>query len=287
MPKDKKMPKEYALVVSLIIFFVVIIIVGTIRVINITRYNSVKVDLSSLAVIEQDTSINYNMYNIGIVNALREKYSVDVYYGDNINVQSVDAVGISKDKDIFNMLLNISNTLSMYPDSLIKEIEEKGYTVSIYLVDHFNTNMEALANRNSIGQFKIYMSKNTNIERALHHEFYHILDYYIKLEKEDKAKLYEDWENINPQGFVYTEDVDNITGKYVYEGKSGAYFVTAYAKYSEKEDRAETFAEMVTADRQELFFENGEPISSKMNILKKVLINSFESINISTKIVSD
>ena len=284
MSKEKKIPNEYMVKISLIIFFLVIIIVGIFRLSYILNNRDIIVDLDSLKNIEPDTSIDYNSYNIGIARAIYNRYHISVYYGDKINLESVNGINISDDKGIFLMLVSISNALSKYPKDIIKEYEEKGYSVSIYLVDHFTTNMEALANRNSIGQFKIYMSNTTNIERAMHHEFYHILDYYIKLETNEE-KAYESWALYNPDGFVYSSDINNLTGKYVYDKNKGAYFVTVYAKYSVKEDRAETFAEMITASKNELFFSKNEPIKGKMDIIKNVLINTFKTISPYEKIV--
>ena len=285
MSKEKKLPKEYAIKESLIIFFLVITIVGTYRLIKIFDRKEVQIDLEKINVIEQDTSINYSTYNIALANALEERFGIDIYYGDKLNLESVNAVNIQDEKEIFSMLIEVANTLSRYPDSLVREIEQKGYKVYIYLVSYFTTNMEALANRNSIGEFKIYMSNTINIERTLHHEFYHILDYYIKLENNEDI-LYKDWKMYNPEDFEYKADVKLIDGKYVYKGDSGAYFVSAYAKYSEKEDRAETFAEMVTANKSEAFFKRKEPIYSKMNIIKNALITSFKTITSKDSIVA-
>ena len=285
MTKEKKLPNEYAVKVSLIIFFLVIIIVGIVRLNIVTKNKEVIVDLDSLKDIKNDTNIDYTSYNLGIANAIYRRFGISVYYGDNINLESVNAENILDKSKIFSMLVSITNALSKYPNNLIKEFEAKGYTVSIYLVDHFNTNMEALANRNSIGQFKIYMSNTLNIERAMHHELYHILDYYIKLES-DEFKAYESWGDFNPEGFAYSQDVSNLTGKYVYNQSKGAYFVTVYAKYSVKEDRAETFAEMVTANEGELFFNEGEPIKGKIDIIKKVLIDTFKTISPNEVIVN-
>ena len=126
---------------------------------------------------------------------------------------------------------------------------------------------------------KIYISNTLDMNRALHHEFYHILDYYIKLET-DEGLAYTMWDKYNPKGFEYSEDVNNITSKYVYKGEEGAFFVTAYAKYSEKEDRAETFAEMMTATKDELYFSENGPINGKIGIIKKVLYNTFETVRL-------
>lgn len=279
MSKEKKMPKEYAIVVSLAIFFTIVILVGTIRLYLISKNNFETIDLSVLDAIETDTNIDLANYNLRIANGIKQVYGIDVYYGENLGLNSVNAVAITDDTVIFDMLKEINIMLSMYPKNLVSEIEEQGYEISIYLVDYFTTNIEALANRNSIGQMKIYMSNTTDIQRALHHEYYHILDYYIKLET-DEALAYLDWSKYNPMNFEYTEDIDNITQKYVYDGKPGAYFVTAYAKYSVKEDRAETFAEIMTASKDELFFNENEPIKSKINIIREVLYKTFETIRL-------
>ena len=283
MSKDKKIPKEYAIVVSLIIFFTIVIITGGIRIYLVTKDRLERVDLANIDVIELDTNVDMSSYNLRIANSMRQAYSIDVYYGSMPGLESVSAIAVTDNTVIFNMLRELNSALSQYPKDLIAEIESKGYEISIHLVDCFTTNVEALANRNSIGQMKIYMSNTADIERALHHELYHILDYYIKLES-DESLVYRNWNKYNPKGFKYIDDIDAITAKDVYVGMPGAYFVTAYAKYSEKEDRAETFAEMLTASRDELFFNEDGPIKGKMEVIKKVLYDSFNSVKLEDKL---
>ena len=279
MAKEKKMPKEYAIIVSLAIFFSVVTIVGSFRLYLLTKTETTALDLNNIDVVETDTNIDMASYNLRITNAIRQKYDIDIYYGDEINVQSVNAVPLTDENEIFNMLREVNEVLEEYPQDLIREMEQKGYEISIYLVSYFTTEAEALANRNSIGQMKIYISNTINVKRALHHEYYHILDYYIRLETDERL-AYLNWDKYNPKGFEYTEDINNITSKYVYEGEPDAYFVTPYAKFSEKEDRAETFAEMLTASKMESFFEQG-PIKGKIDIIKKVLFNTFNCVRTS------
>ncbi|MBR6689401.1 MAG: hypothetical protein IKL68_05240 [Clostridia bacterium] len=273
--KEKKMPKEYAAIVTLCIFFTIITIVGGIRLYFVISIDRARVDLENIDIIEQNTTIDTNRMNLAISNTIEEEYGIDVYYGEGVNAVSVNATNITDSSEIFAMLRELAGALAKYPQNLIKEIEDKGYMVSLHLVDKFNNNIEALANRNSIGQFNIYMSNNLDIERAFHHEFYHILDYYIKLETMERYNM---WNKYNPKGFKYSNNVNSLTSKYVYKGQSGAYFVTTYAKYSEKEDRAETFAEMMTANRMELFFTEGENIKYKMNLIISVLKKSFVTV---------
>lgn len=274
MEKQKSLAREYMIIVSLVIFFTLVTFVGAFRLFMLDE--TAEIDLETIDVIEQNANIDYNSYNAQIANLIEKEYGIEVYYGSRINVESVNAVNITDSKDIFNMLVNISNSLEKYPDDLVRIIEQKGYTVSIYLVDYFNNNMEALANRNTIGQFKIYISNTYDIERAFHHEFYHIMDYYIKLER-NQTMLYKDWNLYNPKGFEYVHDVSNITSKYVYFGEMGAYFVTAYAKFSETEDRAETFAEMITRENSMEYFAASAHVIGKMNIIKYVLNSTFET----------
>lgn len=284
MSKEKRIPKEYAIVVSLMIFFTIVIFTGAIRVYLITKDRVDIIDLSNIDVIETNTNMDISTYNTRIANSIRQIYDVDVYYGDIVDAQSVNAVAINNNDDIFYMLKCVNDMLEQYPANLVREIEARGYEISVNLVDSFSSEVEALANRNSIGQMKIYISNTENITRALHHEWFHILDYYVRLES-DETIAYLNWSNYNPTDFVYLEDVNNITSKYVYDGEPGAYFVTAYAKYSDKEDRAETFAEMVTASKDEIFFNDSEPIKGKINILSRVLRNTFESIRMDNNLV--
>lgn len=277
MSKEKRIPKEYAIVISLMIFFTIVIITGATRVYLITKDRINTVDLTNIDILEQNTNVDLASYNSRIANSIRQKYNVDIYYGISANAESVEAIPVMENETIFNMLKIINNVLEEYPQELISEIESRGYELSIHLVDHFKVNVEALANRNSIGQMKIYMSNTEDIKRAMHHEFFHVLDYYIRLETDENI-AYLNWSSYNPRGFEYIENINNITSKYVYDGNKGAFFVTPYAKCSEKEDRAETFAEMLTADKEEVFFNEDEPIRGKMDILGRVLENTFETI---------
>ena len=277
MSKEKTMQKEYAVVVSLILFFAIVIVVGATRIFLITTDGLDRVDLNSVDILEEDTNIDLSNYNIRLANTIKSVYGIDVYYGLMAEIDSVNAVAVTDTTVVFNMLKEVNSVLARYPRDIVREIEAKGYELSIYLVDYFATNIEALANRNNIGQMNIYMSNTEDFKRALHHEIYHILDYYIRLETDENI-AYINWEKYNPKEFEYTEDINNITSKYVYNGDTGAYFVTLYAKYSEKEDRAETFAEMMTVPEYATFFSEDEPIKGKINVIKNVLYNNFSTV---------
>lgn len=283
MSETNKKKEEYSLILYLIIFFVIVSLVGFSRLLIILSANDgkSKIDLSYIDASQYSASDNITNVNLSIKNILEKHYGVDIYYGEStkVIVKSVEAKELIDNKETFNMLKQVYDTLSKYPVNIINEIENKGYRVSIYLVDFFNNSNAALANRNSNGEFNIYISRIGNFERTLHHEVYHILDYYIKLEEEEEV-LYKNWEKYNPEGFKYTGNVEFITSNHVYTtGVSGASFVSAYAKYAQKEDRAETFAQMMIDMQREVYYNEGEKIREKIDIISKVLKNTFVTVN--------
>ena len=79
MAKEKKMPKEYAIVTSLMIFFTLVILIGSIRIYLVTKDRIDSIDLSTINVIESDTNIDMSSYNLRIANSIREKYNTDVF----------------------------------------------------------------------------------------------------------------------------------------------------------------------------------------------------------------
>ena len=66
MPKGEKMPKEYAIVVSLMIFFTIVILVGGIRIYLVTSHRLNVVDLTQVQTIESNTIVDVSNYNLKI-----------------------------------------------------------------------------------------------------------------------------------------------------------------------------------------------------------------------------
>ena len=134
----------------------------------------------------------------------------------------------------------------------------------------FNDNNIALASKNNLNQYRMYLSNDVNFERAFHHEFFHILEYYMA----DRVKyLYYAWNSYNPSGFEYEEDVTKLTDEFVYskyateEENKHTYFLTKYSKVSPREDRAEMFADLMMINKKEGYLKNGTNIDNKINYL--------------------
>ena len=79
-------------------FFVIVILVGTVRIFLITKDKIQEVDLADIDVIETDTNIDFSSYNLRIANSIKDTYGIDVYYGDSLNLESVNAVPITDDE---------------------------------------------------------------------------------------------------------------------------------------------------------------------------------------------
>ena len=102
----------------------------------------------------------------------------------------------------------------------------------------------------------------------------------------DKVKyLYHSWNSYNPSNFEYNSDVSVLSNEYVYskyatdEENMNAYFVTKYSKVSEKEDRAELFANLMMLSKREGYLKNGSNIKNKINYLVNEI---YENVSISS-----
>lgn len=274
--------KDYSITVNLFIFLTLICIVGTVRIIivSVTGVNRFE-SLDLIDEVKYDANQNMSETIQKVKNTLENYYDINVYYGSVLQdiAPQVNANVLYDEKATLDMLQRINAELAKYPEGLIDEVERAGYKISIYLVKDFNNSNIALANRTSTGNFNIILSNDPEFEKSMHHEFYHILEYYIKLEF-DMAVAYEYWETYNPAEFVYTNNVGNITGKYVYgmDSENELSFVTLYSKYSAAEDRAEVFSEMMVSKEDYLSNTKAQNILHKMENITNVLDTIFMSV---------
>lgn len=229
--------------------------------------------------------------NIEIAEEINRVYHLNVVYGDSTKylVNSVDATAIYDSNDVNEMLLELVKCLEKYPNNIFKEIQLKDYNVEVCLVNYFNNDNLALATRDSNNNFKIYLSNNKSddkMKNSVHHEMYHILEYYMKLEF-DINELYKDWYLYNPQDFKYEENISLLTTDYVFNlDKYGrSYFVSVYSKVSDKEDRAEVFASTMVAEDKPLYYTDSiGAIKNKMKLISDVIKQCFYSVEYGTSI---
>ncbi len=233
---------------------------------------------------QKNIESNVEQENKYYINKIKNDYGIIIEYGEDAKsfLSSVNA-NVQNDINIVNNNIKIIyNALKKYPNDVFSIFKNDGYNLHILLVSNFNDNNIALASKNSLNQYRIYLSNDIDFERAFHHEFFHILEYYMA----DKVKyLYYAWNSYNPSGFNYEEDVSKLTDEFVYnkyateDENSNTYFLTKYSKVSPREDRAEIFAELMMINKKEGYLKKGTNINAKVNYL---LNEIYENISISS-----
>jgi hypothetical protein len=109
---------------------------------------------------------------------------------------------------------------------------------------------------------------------AIHHEFYHVLDY------RDDGEVYRDetWSALNPPGFRYGPGGINVQddafGFFLVDDAPG--FLTRYATSGVEEDKAEVFSRMIVAPREVARRAAADPVLARKVERMKTLMKKFE-----------
>ena len=217
----------------------------------------------------EDTVEQENKYYI---NKIKDEYGINIVYGNDEKsfINSINAQPQYDINIVNNNIKIIYDALKKYPYNIFKMYKDKKYGLYIILLDKFNDNNIALASKNTLNQYRIYLSNNEDFERSFHHEFFHVLEYYMA---DQTDYLYYSSNSYNPYGFNYESNINKLTDEFVYDKhlsdseNVNSYFLTKYSKVSEKEDRAEMFAELMILDKKEKFLENGSRIKEKIRYL--------------------
>lgn len=262
--------------------FTYIIIFSCIASLSLLLYKELDISSGIEEILYQkDTISSVEQENKYYINKIKNEYGIIIEYGDSekSSIMSVDA-NVQYDVNIANNNIKIIyKALKKYPEDVF-DIFEKKYSLSIILVSSFNDNNIALASKNNLNQYKIYLSNDINFERAFHHEFFHIIEYYMS---DNTNYLYYSWNSYNPSGFKYEDNISKLTDEFVYNSSlpssenENAYFLTKYSKTSEKEDRAEIFAEMMTLNKKEDYLKKNSKIYNKIIYLMNEI---YENISI-------
>lgn len=299
MVKHEIKNKHYSLSV---IFSLFIVIMASFVFMNLTNteskqnkqeevgYESIQ-SINPLVIDKSNNDIDKSASNIKLIEEIERVYNIDILYGQGTEylAKTVNANAIYDSKKINKILLEIVSCLKKYPSNIFKEIELQDYTIEICLVSYFSDDNIALATRDSNNNFKVYLSDNENmqkLQRAVHHEIYHILEYYMKLEY-DINELYKNWTSYNPEDFIYQGDITLLDTNYVYDlDKYGRhYFVSVYSKVSDKEDRAEVFADtMISEDMPGYYLDSNSAIKNKMKLISDVIKDCYYTVEYNTSI---
>lgn len=272
---EEEVHKKKASLISVVILFLILILI---TILFIKKLEAPDINSESLSLVNADSKeyiASKKMEIDSYISSLNELYGINVLYGeDTINyANKVDAT-VETDLNIVNNNVKVLfHTLEKYPRGMFDVFKNKEYKMDVILLDSFTNNNLALASKNNLKEIKLYVSNTDKFERAVHHELFHVFEYYMA----DKNKyVFEQWTNLNPSIFKYQSDVLKLDNNYVYLKDSNTdnwYFVTKYAKTSEKEDRAETFAELMMLQKKPEYLESNTNIKKKAdNIMSEMSI---------------
>ena len=229
----------------------------------------------------QKSSLTVEDENTVYINRIRKEYGITVMYGKQAEPFATRLEAVSQyDENILNNNLKIIyDALKKYPMDVFNMSISKENPTYIMIVDHFNNNNLALASRNNLDEYRLYISNTENLERAFHHEMYHVLEYYMA---KNNTNLFSSWKVLNPKDFSYNSDTSKLNSDYVYKKEevgqekisvtnNNYYFVTKYSKSAEREDRAEIFAELMMLDYVPSYLGKGQNIRNKVDYIFKTI----------------
>lgn len=270
---ENKSPKRLSIITDIILL--IPIIFATIIVIKAFKIPSLDDEATEVLSLETQNQTVYQE-NEYYIKKIKNEFGINVAFGKNVEnfAKRVDATAQYDENIINNNIKIIYKALEKYPIEVFDMSLSKENPIYIMMVDKFENNNLALASRNNLDEYRIYISNTEKLERAFHHEMYHVLEYYMS---KGGKKLYNEWANLNPKDFQYNEDTSKLTKDYVYDKESedvtNSYFLTKYSKATEKEDRAEIFAEIMILKNAPVYLKSDCNIRKKVDSIKNTLNN--------------
>ena len=223
------------------------------------------VDLNSLIIDKNDA----------LRKEIEQQFQVSVYYGKETANYTVAGIGTSEITDevvIYNQLMRLKNTLSLYPTGLFLEIKNGGIPLSIYLINSYSENSITGITDSNYNYAKISIAAIYPFEESFYHESYHYIERYMFRE----GASFNSWDALNPEGFTY----GSIYNRYSYANTflAESPFVNNYAQSSDAEDRASTFEYMMASSKASCL-NNGNTIWQKATYMARTLEASLDSVS--------
>ncbi|MEG1819551.1 MAG: hypothetical protein RR012_03820 [Oscillospiraceae bacterium] len=214
------------------------------------------------------------------------KYGITVQAGTTADVwYKGSCYGITDSKLIASWLDIIEKQLARYPSGFFMDLND----ITTLKIKLLKTIPEASGFASHEISTDMFIALNTSIgtsgfpDRVFNHEIMHIIDRYIYLKSWNAAadaylSPLDATTAIVPAGFSWgdTSNANTTIDKNV--AVQERYFVTAYAKTNDKEDRAETFTDyMFRPYKKEYMQDPSYPIPRKQAIIAKSIRDYFPS----------
>jgi hypothetical protein len=234
-----------------------------------------------------------NEKNKELKKELKDEYGIDVYYRKAIKDTRVYKEQLAEDElfiknrilgakplDIYFIQLELQAFLERLPDGFVREIytdykdsESNHKSLQIFIFRRMldDENVSAYAQAWSTDMHIAFATESFNTTQ-ISHEFMHLIDYRIEDYYSTKGRnLYEEWEELNPEGFEYNPEQDF----------NEEYFPTVYAMTDQQEDRADLFMTLCDysgrRETPDFVYAEGK-LYKKAQYLCKAIRESFPSV---------
>lgn len=179
-------------------------------------------------------------------NKIQDSYGITIKYGEETigyTVSNITTVPITDPEIIRQQLVQLNNTLKLYPDGMFKEIRNGGIPLTIILVKSYSQENVTGVTDSSYSFANISIAAVYPFMESFFHESYHYIERYLL----KKGVDYNSWNSLNPENFQYGVIYNNLS--YSNTFMENAPFVNNYAQTAATEDRASTFEYMMASSK--------------------------------------
>lgn len=211
-------------------------------------------DLSSIEKIDNDTQSSYeNILINNKIKYLKNNYNVTISFDVDSGLHGDYEISkITNYNDIVNALSYVEDYFLMFNKEFFTRFYEMNMNgLKIFLASDIKGSKDGYNLTDVVGlsyqknnTYIIVVKANNSLLKTLAHETMHTIDNYLIL----NGYTYDTWNSLNNNGFTYSHKY-YINGSFTdtlsnYENNEDVYFVDAYGRSSEKEDRARIFEQI-------------------------------------------
>lgn len=211
-------------------------------------------DLSSIEKIDNDTQGSYeNILINNKIKYLKNNYNVTISFDVDSGLHGDYEISkITNYNDIVNALSYVEDYFLMFNKEFFTRFYEMNMNgLKIFLASDIKGSKDGYNLTDVVGlsyqknnTYIIVVKANNSLLKTLAHETMHTIDNYLTL----NGYTYDTWKSLNNYGFTYSHKYyinetysDTLNN---YENNEDVYFVDAYGRSSEKEDRARIFEQI-------------------------------------------
>lgn len=211
-------------------------------------------DLSSIEKIDNDTQGSYeNILINNKIKYLKNNYNVTISFDVDSGLHGDYEISkMTNYNDIVNALSYVEDYFLMFNKEFFTRFYEMNMNgLKIFLASDIKGSKDGYNLTDVVGlsyqknnTYIIVVKANNSLLKTLAHETMHTIDNYLTL----NGYTYDTWKSLNNYGFTYSHKyyinesfTDTLSN---YENNEDVYFVDAYGRSSEKEDRARIFEQI-------------------------------------------